>query len=137
MGRPRVTLPPGARDMIMTMAPNGLREATAAKALGIRLRDFRSMIRKNADAMELWDEAKAIERDALLDALFNRAIEGDSKAAQFLLAARHGVTDKVPEGSSNGVNITFQLPAAMDPEKYLQALQPQKEALPPPEDTPL
>jgi hypothetical protein len=105
------------------MAANGLRESTAAKALGMRLLDFRNVIRNNEYARDLWEDAKAIERDKLLDTLYNRAIEGDSKAAQFLLAARHGLTDKTPDSAGERVHITFQLPAAMDPEKYLEALQ--------------
>ena len=57
--------------------------------------------------------------------------EGDSKAAQFLLAARHGLSDKAPEQGGERVNITFQLPAAMDPSEYLRAVQvqPQKPEL--------
>ncbi len=65
---------------------NGLKESTAATALGIPLKDFRRLIVKNPDARALWDEALSVERDALLGALFNRAMEGDTKAAQFLLA---------------------------------------------------
>ena len=124
MPRPREKLPPGAREYLMKMAGNGLRESKAAAVLGLKLKDFRRIIAHNPDAKDLWLDALAIERDRLLDALYDRALEGDSKAAQFLLAARHGLSDKTPQTAGERVNITFQLPAAMDASEYLKALQP-------------
>ena len=77
-----------------------------------------NFIKKNPDAKALWEEALSVERDALLNSLFNRAIEGDSKAAQYLLAARHGMSEKAPEPANERVHITFQLPAALSPDQY-------------------
>jgi len=112
------------------MAGNGLRESTAAQALGIPLHEFRKVIKKNPDAKALWDEALSVERDALLNALFNRAIEGDSKAAQYLLAARHGMSEKTADlNPADRVNITFQLPAALSPEQYTRLVQQTPPAL--------
>lgn len=118
MARPYEKLPPGSRDALLSMARDGLRESTAATALGIPLNEFRRVIKKNPDAKALWEEALSVERDALLNSLFNRAIEGDSKAAQYLLAARHGMSEKAPEPANERVHITFQLPAALSPDQY-------------------
>lgn len=123
MARPFEKLPPGSRDALLSMAGNGLKESTAATALGMPLHEFRRVIRKNPDAKALWQEALSIERDALIGALFNRAMEGDTKAAQFLLAARHGMTEKQVEQPGERVNITFQLPAALNPEQYAKLVQ--------------
>lgn len=123
MARPFERLPPGSRDALLAMAGNGLRESTAATALGVPLHEFRRVITKNPEAKALWQEALSVERDALINALFNRAIEGDTKAAQFLLSARHGMSEKQTESLGDRVNITFQLPAAMSPDQYTKLVQ--------------
>lgn len=127
MARPWEKLPPGSRDALLAMAGHGLKESTAATALGVPLKDFRRVIAKNPEAKALWQEAMSVERDALLGALFNRAMEGDTKAAQFLLAARHGMSEKQAEQPGERVNITFQLPAALNPEQYAKLVQATQE----------
>lgn len=122
MARPFQNLPPGSRDALLAMASSGLTESTAAKALGIPLHEFRRVITKNPEGKALWEEALSVERDALIGALFNRAIEGDTKAAVYLLAARHGMTEKL-EQVSDRVQITFQLPAALNSEQYAKLIQ--------------
>ena len=124
MARPFEKLPPGSRDALLAMAGNGLKESTAATALGVPLGEFRRVISKNPEAKALWQEALSVERDALIHALFNRAIEGDTRAAQFLLSARHGMSEKQTESQGDRVNITFQLPAAMSPDQYTQLVNP-------------
>lgn len=123
MARPFEKLPPGSRDALLSMARNGLRESTAATALGMPLNEFRRVIAKNPEAKALWQEALSVERDALLNALFNKAMEGDSKSAQFLLAARHGMSEKQTETVGERVNITFQLPAALSPDQYTKLVK--------------
>ena len=81
-------------------------------------------------ARALWQQALSVERDALIGALFNRAIEGDTKAAQFLLAARHGITEKQADQFGERVNITFQLPAALNQEQYSKLMQVSTQELP-------
>lgn len=123
MARPFEKLPPGSRDALLAMARQGLKESTAASALGVPLHEFRRVIAKNPEAKALWQEALSVERDALLNALFNKAMEGDSKSAQFLLAARHGMSEKQTETPGERVNITFQLPAALSPDQYSKLVQ--------------
>nr|BBD50121.1 hypothetical protein [Haliea sp. ETY-M] len=123
MARPWKNLPPGALDLLIAQARNGLRESKAAEALGMRPKDFRRVIKENETARTIWEDALAVERDALIDALYNRAVGGDAKAAQYLLAARHGMSDKAPEAPAQPVSVTFNLPAAMDAREYLNALQ--------------
>lgn len=131
MGRPFERLPPGAKAHLEAMAASGLlSESAAATALGMPLDQFRRVIRDEPKSKAIWDTAMAIERDRLLDALFKQAVGGDVKAAQTLLAVRHGITEKAPERGSGGVSITFQLPAALDPSAYLKTIQQTTEALP-------
>jgi hypothetical protein len=112
------------------MARQGLRESTAATALGVPLNEFRRVITKNPEAKALWQEALSVERDMLINALFNKAMEGDSKSAQFLLAARHGMSEKQTESVGERVNITFQLPAALSPDQYTKLVKVTEEPTP-------
>lgn len=131
MARPFEKLPPGAKAHLESMAANGLlSESAAATALGMPLDQFRRVIREHVPSKATWETALAIERDQLLAALYDRAMGGDAKAAQTLLAVRHGLTEKQPSGSSSGVSITFQLPAAMSAADYTKVVQQTREALP-------
>lgn len=131
MARPFEKLPPGAKKHLEAMASNGLlSESRAADALGMPLDQFRRVLREHKPSREIWDTALSIERDNLLDALYSKAVEGDVKAAQTLLAARHGVSEKIPQEKGERLNITFQLPAAMDAADYMKAISVKQEALP-------
>ncbi len=121
MARPYEKLPNGAKTHLEAMAANGLlSESTAAKALGMPLNQFRRVIQEHRPSKEIWDNALAVERDQLLDALYNKAVGGDTKAAQTLLAVRHGLSDKQPTGASERVSVVFNLPQALDPKDYLE-----------------
>lgn len=123
MGRPRRTLPPGSRDMLLSLAKSGtLKESAAAQHLGISMTEFRRLLRDNEQAKEIWSEALATERDELLGKLHDLAKGGDRAAIQFLLSARHGMSDKTPPPSSDRVTVVFNLPQAMTPEQYAKAL---------------
>jgi|SRR5690554_1541755 len=122
-GRPFEKLPAGARNHLESMASNGLlSESAAATALGMPLDQFRRVISEHTPSKEVWENALAVERDQLLGALYTKAIEGDTKAAQTLLAVRHGMSEKQPQGSADRVNIVFNLPSAMDPAEYAKAI---------------
>lgn len=130
MGRPFTMFPKGARKHLEAMASHGLlSETRAADSLGMPLEQFQEVIKEHKDSRLIWEAALAIERDLLVEVLYEKATkEGDIKAAQHLLATRHGISEKQPLGGNNGVQITFQLPSAMDAGSYLNAIQPQIEA---------
>jgi hypothetical protein len=112
------------------MAANGLlSESAAATALGMPLDQFRRVISEHKPSKEIWDNALAVERDQLLAALYARAMEGDTKANQTLLAVRHGMTEKQPKGASERVSVVFNLPQALDPAEYLKSVQVEQERL--------
>ena len=119
MARPYERLPRGARSHLESMASHGLlSESAAAVALGMPLDQFRRVIREHGPSREVWEVALAVERDALLGALYDRAVDGDTSAARTLLATRHGMSEKAPAGGGERVSISFNLPAAMTPEQY-------------------
>ncbi|RBP69602.1 hypothetical protein [Marinobacter nauticus] len=131
MARPFEKLPAGAKNHLESMAANGLlSESAAATALGMPLDQFRRVIAEHKPSKEIWDNALAVERDQLLAALYARAMEGDTKANQTLLAVRHGLTEKQPKGASERVSVVFNLPQALDPAEYVKAIQVEQERLP-------
>jgi hypothetical protein len=124
MARPYTKLPPGAREHLERMAERGmLGESTAAQALGMPVAELRRVIVEDARSKAIWENCLAIERDRLLESLYDKAVGGDTRAAQTLLAVRHGLSEKAPQGATGGVSITFQLPQAMDATEYLKALR--------------
>ena len=131
MARPFEKLPSGAKNHLESMAATGLlSESAAATALGMPLSEFRRVIGEHKPSKEIWDVALAVERDQLLAAMYDRAIEGDTKAAQTLLAVRHGMSEKQPQGNSERVSVVFALPAAMDAAEYAKAVRVEQERIP-------
>lgn len=116
----RKKLPRGSRSIIMAAAEAGqLRESEVCKAIGLRWRTWKRLLRDNQDAAEMLEEAKAVERDALLRVVYNQAHQGDTNAARFLLAAVHGVSDKGdgPAHPQQG-GVVINLPSSLSPEDY-------------------
>ena len=131
MARPFEKLPAGAKNHLEAMAATGLlSESAAATALGMPLSEFRRVIGEHKPSTAIWDNALAVERDQLLAALYNKAVEGDTKAAQTLLAVRHGMSEKQPQGDSGRVSVVFNLPAAMDAAEYMKAVKVEQERIP-------
>lgn len=130
MARRFEKLPAGAKTHLESMAANGLlSESKAATALGMPLDQFRQVIKEHPASKQVWENALAIERDNILDALYAKAIDGDTKAAQTLLAVRHGMTEKQPQGAAERVHVTFNLPPALDHAAYLKAITVHQEAI--------
>ena len=91
MARPFEKLPAGARNHLESMAANGLlSESAAARALGMPFEQFRRVITEHEGSKKIWEDALAVERDQLLDALYSKAVEGDTRAATTLLAHATG-----------------------------------------------
>jgi hypothetical protein len=131
MPRPFSKFPPGARAHLERMAENGLlSELGAATALGMPLDQFKDVIANHTPSRKVWENSLSIERDKLLAALYDRAVNGDTAAAKTLLAVRHGLSEKDPSGHGGGVVLNFNLPAAMSAKDYLEAIVVEPEALP-------
>lgn len=124
MARPFEKLPVGAKSHLENMAQNGLlSESRAANSLGMPLDQFRTVISEHKPSKKIWENALSIERDQLLDSLYNKAIDGDTKAVQTLLAVRHGMTEKQPKGNSDSVSVVFNLPPALDAKDYIDVMK--------------
>lgn len=106
-----------------------LSELAAATALGMPLDQFKHVVANHDRSRKVWEDALSIERDKLLSALYDRAVNGDTRAAQTLLAIRHGLSEKSAGGTGGGVTLNFNLPAAMSAKDYLEAITVEPEAV--------
>ncbi|OQX17734.1 MAG: hypothetical protein BWK76_09685 [Desulfobulbaceae bacterium A2] len=131
MARPFEKFPTGAKTHLEGMARTGLlSESAAAVSLGMPLSEFRRVIKEHGPSREIWETSLAIERDQLFAALYDKAVNGgDSKAASTLLAVRHGLSEKQPQGAGDRVCVVFNLPSALSPEEYQKAISVKQEAI--------
>lgn len=125
MARPFERLPAGAKAHLERMAENGLlSESAAAIALGMPLKELKRVIKEHKPSQEIWSTCLSIERDRLLGIMYEKAKDGDTKAGQYLLAVRHGLSEKVIDSNpGDRVQITFQLPAALNPDQFTKLVQ--------------
>jgi hypothetical protein len=87
------------------------------------LKVFRRILRDDEDAAALWSEALAVERDAILAKMYQLAQEGDTKAATFMLAARHNMRERGDEGGDSGARVVISLPGSMSEAQYRRIIQ--------------
>ena len=131
MPRPRRHLPAGARDYVLQCAADrALSETAIARGLGMSYATWKRLLRDNKDAQALWREALATERDNVLQKLFERSMEGDTGAAKFLLAARHGLSENNGKDADSGRgNVVINLPSPVTAAQYKRMVQVEPDAL--------
>jgi hypothetical protein len=113
----------------MEQAQGGsLQETKIARALGLTLQSFRRIIKNNEDAQAVWEEGLAAERDAILAKMSQLALEGDQKAAQFLLAARHGLRERGGDDGDSGARVVISLPNSMSEAQYRRVMQVEQQS---------
>lgn len=118
MARPRKSLPPGARRLILAQAENGLAETKVCEALGLNWQQWKKLLAEDEATQKLWEEALAIERDRIVQAMHSQALDGDMQAARFLLAARHGLRENAAQEGESKPNVTISLPPSLTKGEY-------------------
>ncbi len=105
--------------MIVRSSAEGVREATIARALGVDVRTWRSMKRRDERVAAALQAGKLVEEERLFGSLFQAAMEGHRPSAMFLLKTRHGYREQGAfEGREPGVTVNIHLPGAVGPEQY-------------------
>ena len=81
---------------------------------------------ENEDAQDALDAGRSVEHLALYGKLMEKAMAGDIIALLFLLKCRHNYRETVDVTQTNAVQITFQIPGALDPANYAKLINGQK-----------
>ena len=114
----------------MACAEQGaLQETKIARGLGLAFATWRKILANDTDAKQLWDEARAAERDQIVSKLHDRAMEGDTNAARFLLAANHGMRENGGTGDDSRSPVTINLPAPMSEAQYRRLFEQQPQGI--------
>jgi hypothetical protein len=132
MPRPRKSLPANGLDIIRQMARNGCQETKIAQALGLSFKTWVRLRKEDPEARAVWEEARAIEHDAIMGKLFQLGMEEDNAGAlMFLMRARHGYRDQGstdPADASRPI-VNIVLPSPMRPEDYVKLIEASPEVL--------
>ena len=123
MGRKKITLPSNGLDTIRNLAERGVKETDIVKALGISYPTWLRIKEENEEARRTLEEARQIEENKLFGVLFDKAMNGDSTAAMFLLKTRHGYKEGAEQVNANQVNVKITLPGSMEPDEYLKEVK--------------
>jgi hypothetical protein len=125
MGRKKIKLPSNGLDIIRRLAERGVKETDIARALGMSFKTWKRIKDENEEARETLEEARQIEENKLFGMLYEKAMEGDTVSAIFLLKTRHGYREGAELVNANQVNVKITLPGSMDPDDYRKKLEVQ------------
>ncbi len=114
----RKDAPENAAEEIGKLAATGFSKRGIASHFGVGLAVLQRWIDEDDTLQEAFNVGRDQERYSLHNALYRKAMNGDSVAAMFLLKARHGYREGDQADQANKVSITFQLPGAMKMDEY-------------------
>jgi len=101
----------------------GGNEATAAELCGMDEVAFKTALRRDKRARRSWERGKGRRELWLIERLHDPTARSRVPAI-FELKCRHGYIDSPKEQPEESrVKITFQIPAALSPEKYKQLIE--------------
>lgn len=124
MARPRKRLSPRDLGKVEGMAEGGFSEAQIAAELGLTPYHWRKIKASDPKAAQALEVGRGREESALVGALYKSAMKGNVTAAIFLLKTRHKYIDQPKaDPPESRVEVTFQIPAALSPEKYKQVIE--------------
>ncbi len=123
MGRTKIQLAEKDYSTIRSLAERGVKETDMVKALGISYPTWQRLKEEDERALEVFEEAKKIEEDALVGMLYEKAMQGDTTSAMFLLKTRHGYKEGAEQVNANQVNVKITLPGSMEPKDYLKEVE--------------
>ncbi len=118
MGNPAKKSPQGAAAEIRTLAATGFSKVGIAAHFGVSMRVLDRWLEEDDEIRDSMASGREDERQALHNALYRKAMNGDGPSAMFLLKARHGYREGDQSEQGNKVSITFNLPGAMTAEQY-------------------
>lgn len=127
-GRPRKPIPADAAKRIFDYAVDGFSVVGIARKLGVDKKTLYEWIERDESLRDALEQARADKEQQIYNRLWRMAMEGeDSKVALtaciFIAKAQFGWREgERPDDGGARVNITFNLPAALSPEDYLNTV---------------
>jgi lambda repressor-like predicted transcriptional regulator len=94
-----------------------------ARELGVSINTLKRMLDESEELSDALAQGKEAERRTLHNGLLRQAKRGNVVAAIFILKTKHGYRENDQADSANKVSITFQLPAAMNPEDFAKVIE--------------
>lgn len=123
MPRKKKIPPKNATEKITRMAERGVAETQIAAGFGIAFNTWARWKDEHKHIADALQQARCIEEEKLVGMLFEKAMNGDSTAAMFLLKTRHGYLEGKPQVNANQVNVQITLPGAKDESQYLKEVK--------------
>jgi hypothetical protein len=117
-GAPRKNPPSYASAEVRTLTATGFSKVGIASHFGVAVETLDRWLEESLELRECFAAGREDERQALHNALYRKAMNGDGPAAMFLLKARHGYREGDQRDESNRVSITFNLPGALKADEY-------------------
>jgi hypothetical protein len=125
MSRTKKLIPRGGLEKIRDLASRGHSERDIARALGMSPTTWTRLKNDHPEAQDALDAGRSVEHLKLYGKLMEKAMAGDIVALLFLLKCRHNYRETVDVTQTNAVQITFQIPGALDPAGYAKLISPQ------------
>jgi hypothetical protein len=120
----KLSPPAGAADIIRGLTAKGVSEVSLAKALGVSRHTWENWRDENPEIRAAWEEGRGQMHDKLVSSLFEAATEkGNIVAGIFLLKSVFNYRENVDTAVQNKVQLIFEVPASMDPDKYLKVVR--------------
>lgn len=120
-GTGEVTITNHGRDLVQGAAADGVSKQQIAHRLGVDVKTFRELLRRDEKAQEAYDLGNAANETELRNLLMEKARAGNVTAAIYLTKARHGWTEG--EAPDTRPNVVINLPGAMSPDQYMRAIR--------------
>jgi hypothetical protein len=103
---------------VRTLAACGFTKQGVGQHFGVSLPTFSRWMDEDQELQEAFNSGCEDERQSLHNALYRKAMNGDTVASIFLLKSRHGYREGDQSDQSNKVAIVFNLPGAATKEHY-------------------
>ncbi len=127
----RIDPPDNAAELIRRGAENGATLEQMSKALGVSPHTLERWRKEHPEIEQAIQQGKKVEHDKLVGKLFELAMAGNVTCILFALKSRHNYSDQGVPLVENRISINYQLPAAQQPEQYLQALAAEAQVIQP------
>ena len=124
MSRTKKLIPRDGFAKIRDLASRGYSERDIARSLGMSATTWTRIKNETPAAQDALDEGRSVEHQKLYSKLMEKAMAGDIVAILFALKCRHSYRETVDLNQTNAVQITFQIPGALDPSDYAKLINP-------------